>query len=322
LSGSSRRNIRTLAIALAVSLGATAGAPSRAAEVHISIAPGASAGTLLMPKLGFTGTGVVIVAGSGPTDRNGNQPTLQNNSLKMLAEALARRGVATVRYDKRFSGRTRLTGYGEAQIRFGHFVDDAAAWAAHLKKQPGVKRIAFLGHSQGGLVATLAATRTKADGLILLAAPGFNIADTLKRQLGAQLKTDALRKPVFDAIDRLRAGKPVPNYAGPAPALFRPSIQPFLISWMAHDPAERLRAFAGRVLIVQGTRDLQVNAGEAARLKKARPAAGLVTVKGMNHVLKAPLPGRLANIAAYRDPKMPLAPGLVDAVAAFLTAAR
>ena len=131
--------------------------------------------------------------------------------------------------------------------------------------------------------------------------------------------------PVFGrnpTVDRLRNGLTVENYTGPAPHLFRASLQPFWMSWMAHDPSDRLKAFAGRVLIVQGTRDLQVNAAEAQRLKAAKPSAGLVTIDGMNHVLKAPKPGRPANVAAYRDPDMPLAPGLVDSIAAFLKATK
>lgn len=288
----------------------------------LPIKPGASAGTILIPKAGFAGIGVVIVAGSGPTDRNGNQAALPNNSLKMLAEGLARRGIASARYDKRFSGKTRLTGYGEKDIRFGHFTDDAVRWAQHLAKQPGMKQVGFIGHSQGGLVATLAATRLKSGHLVLLAAPGFNIADTLKRQFSKAIPTEQARKPLFAAIDRLQRGQRVPDYRGPAAGFFRPSLQPFLISWMAHDPATQLAAYPGKVLIVQGTRDLQIGRDAAARLKAAKPTAALVTIKGMNHVLKAPGPGRAANVAAYSNPDLPLAPGLIDAVARFLNATR
>jgi len=294
--------------------------PALAVDTLLPIKPGQSAGTVLIPKLGFTGLGVVMVAGSGPTDRNGNQPRLTNNGLKMLAEALARRGIASARYDKRFSGKTRLRAYGEKDIRFDHFVDDAIAWATHLKKQPGVRRIAFIGHSQGGLIATLAAMRVKAGRLVLLAAPGFNIADTLKRQFTRAIPDKTMREPVIAVIDQLRRGQLASNYGGLARQFFRPSIQSFLISWMSHDPAERLKAFGGGVLIVQGTRDLQVTPDEGARLKKAKPAATLVTIKGMNHVLKAPGPGRAANAAAYNDPNLPLAAGLVDAIAKFLSA--
>lgn len=302
--------------------GLLAAVPATAEDIMLPIAPGKSAGTVLMPKAGFTGTGVVIVAGSGPTDRNGNQRTLVNNSLKMLAEALSNRGIATARYDKRFAGRTQISGYREKDVRFDHFVDDAVVWARHLAGRPAVKRIAFIGHSQGGLVATLAATRVGAGKLVLLASPGFNIARTLKRQFAAAIPNKESRRAVFAVIDRLRRGEPATGYGGLARRFFRPSIQPFLMSWMKHDPAERLKAFAGSVLIVHGTRDLQVKSDEAARLQQAKPAAALVTVQGMNHVLKAPAPGRPANVAAYRRPDAKLADGLVESIARFLTGQR
>jgi len=171
-------------------------------------------------------------------------------------------------------------------------------------------------------VATLASRRLKSAHLVLLAAPGFNIADTLKRQLAKALPANVSRKPIFAMIDQLRRGQVVQDYRGPASQFFRPSLQPFLISWMAHDPAKRLTAFKGQILIVQGTRDLQIGPEAAARLKAAKPTAALVTIKGMNHVLKAPGPGRAANVAAYSKPDLPLASGLIDAVARFLNATR
>lgn len=318
--------IRTAAAVTAISLlaGAAAAAPpAGVTEVPVSVpVPGGGLkGTLWLPKGTGKVPGVVISAGSGNTDRDGNQPTLQNNSLRMLATALAARGIATLRFDKRMVGASRLgPPFKAADIRFDHFVADMALWLQLMKRHPRIARVFAAGHSQGAMVATLAAEREAVAGVILLAGPGEPIGMVIRRQLrAAPSVTPEVLKNALAIIDSLERGKVMADVNPLLHGIFRPAIQPFWISWMKHDPAKSLARLRVPALIVQGDRDLQVKLRDARALKAARPDAKLVLLRGMNHVLKVPAgPGRTANIAAYRDPTLPLAPGLADAVTEFV----
>lgn len=331
MPGTALRALAVLGVVLGGGLGAAqADAPPGLIEqsVEVDVGGGELRGTLWRPADGDKPRagvpGVVIIAGSGATDRNGNQPSLRNDSLKLLAAALGTRGIATLRFDKRVLPASRLPGVTEETIRLDHFVDDAVRWADLLRAEKGIARLFLAGHSQGALIATLAAQRLAeagkpVAGVILLAGPGEPIGAVLRRQLGAANLPKSLRDEAFAIIASLEQGRVVPKINRLLVTLFRPSVQPFLISWMRHDPAKALAAVKAPALIVQGTRDLQVGPDQAKRLKAARPDASLVTIQGMNHVFKVPKgDGRAANVAAYSDPSLPLAPGLAAAVADFI----
>ena len=279
-------------------------------------------GTLLLPDGEARVPGVVIVAGSGPTDRDGNSRVgatgLHNDSLKLLATSLAARGIASLRFDKRAIGASHVTGLDEATLRFGTYVADAKAWTALLAAEPRIDRVVLLGHSEGALVATLAAQGTAVAGVVTVAGAGEPAAVLLRRQFHSGAMPAPLIAEADATLDSLAAGKPV---AVPPPALlalFRPSVQPYLMSWLPLDPAKELAKVKVPVLIVQGTTDIQVAESDARLLAAARPDARLVLVDGMNHVLKVAPADRAANIATYNDPSLPLAPGLVDAIADFV----
>ena len=247
-----------------------------------------------------------------------NQPRLKPNTLKLLAQALAKRGIATLRFDKRTIAASRLPNTNERTIRFDQFVSDAASWVRLMKRQKGISRVFVAGHSQGALVGTLAAQQTPVAGVILMAGPGEPIGTVIRRQLVNARLPKTLLDEANATLDQLEKGKLVPGVTKFLYSLLRPSVQPFLISWMKHHPAKALARVKVPVLIVQGGQDIQVGLRQAMILKKARPDAKLVVIKAMNHVFKVPKgPTRADNINAYRDPTLPLAPGLAEAVCGF-----
>lgn len=280
-------------------------------------------GSLVVPEGDGLRDAVLIWSGSGPTDRDGNsRPSLNNNGLKMLAHGLGEAGFIALRTDKRGIGQSAAAVSDEADLRFEDYVDDAVNWARFLADLPGVRRVFLLGHSEGGLVATLAARRFRAAGLVLLAAVGFPAADLIRRQLAAP--GIVVPKPLLAEIDTvmtaLEAGRTVPSVSAELNAQYRPSVQPYLISWFKYDPAAELARLSLPVFVVQGDNDLQVSTDDADRLSAVREGIKLLKINGMNHVLKVAPKDREENFATYAKPLLPLAPGLVDAIARFLAA--
>lgn len=276
-------------------------------------------GTLLTPE-GETRAAAVILPGSGPTDRDGNSPLgIAAASYRLLAEGLGERGVATVRIDKRGVAASAAAGLSEADLRFSHYVDDARAWAAEAAARTGQPCAWLIGHSEGALIALAAAEGgdDKVCGLVLLSGAGRPARLVLEEQLGPQLP-EPLRTQAFHAIAELEAGRLVPDAPPALAALLRPSVQPYLISWLPLDPAALIAAWDGPVMIGQGTTDLQTSVADAEALAAARPDARLVLWEGVNHLLKTAPADRAANLATYADPALPLAPAVVDDVAAFI----
>jgi pimeloyl-ACP methyl ester carboxylesterase len=204
------------------------------------------------------------------------------------------------------------------------YVTDVQAWIAVIRKQTNVPCVWVLGHSEGGLVALAAAQKaTDICGLLLVAAAGRPLGEVMR----AQLRANPANAPILDqaiaAIDSLEAGKRVDVSAmHPALAqLFAPAVQGFLINVMSYDPTRLIAGVSKPVLILQGRRDMQVSVADAEQLKRADPKAELVLLPDTNHVLKTVTSDdRRANGATYADPSLPLAPGVVDAVANFIAA--
>ncbi len=275
-------------------------------------------GTLTLPGDDNPVPGVLIVAGSGPVDRDGNLPNVRNDGLRLLARGLAERGIASLRADKRAIGASQWDGLQEAQLRFGDYVRDAVAWAEVLRSEPRVGRLFLLGHSEGALVVTLAARPAGVDGLVLVAGAGTPAAAQMERQFSAGGLPDELRADLHRVLASLAAGQAVHDVPAPLATMFRPSVQPYLMSWLPLDPAVAVSRVAVPVLVVQGTTDIQVGTADARILAAARAGAELALLEGMNHVLRrAPL-DRAANVATYRDPGLPLHRELLPAVAAFI----
>ena len=271
-------------------------------------------GTLLVPPSEKPVPVVLIIAGSGPTDRDGNSAALfgKNNSLRMLAEGLERNGIASLRYDKRLIGASASLTQKESDLRFDHYVDDAAAWVAMLRKDPRFSSVAIAGHSEGSLIGMLAAQRGGVDKYVSIAGPGSAADEILITQLQQQLPPD-LMKETRTAIATLKEGKTVSEPPAGMEGLFRPSVQPYLISWFKYDPAKEIAKLKIPTLVIQGTTDIQITVADAKRLA-ARP----VIIEGMNHVLKDVPAESAAQIKSYSDPALPVNAQLVRAIADFV----
>jgi uncharacterized protein len=276
--------------------------------------------SLLLPKeMGKPVPVVLLLSGSGPTDRNGNSPMLpgKNNSLLMLAEGLASNGIASLRYDKRGVGESAKAMVSEADLRFETYVDDAVAWCEQLRNDKRFSAVIIAGHSEGSLIGMLAAKRCNAAGFISISGAGHTAADILRTQLAGKLPPE-LATQSDEILKNLEAGKTTENPPAALAALYRASVQPYLISWFRYDPAKSIAVLTVPILIVQGTTDLQVSVDDAKRLAAANPKAKLLLVEGMNHVLKEVQPDREKQMASYSDPNLLLAPDFLAGVVEFV----
>jgi hypothetical protein len=314
------------AFLLAAALAGSAPAASTAAPgVEISAeGPSGKLGGTLLGAPGKTAP-VLIIPGSGPTDRDGNSPLgLKGASYRLLAEGLAARGVPTVRIDKRgMFGSAPATADANA-VTIGDYAADVRSWIGTVRKRTGERCVWLLGHSEGGLVALVAGQQAEGVcGVILVSAPGRRLSDVLREQLRANPANGPLLDQALSAIDALENGKRV-EVSALHPALmplFAPPVQGFLISLFSYDPAVLAKTVTKPMLIVQGQRDLQVTEADAKRMAAANPKAKLVLLPEVNHVLKAvPADDRAANLAAYADASLPVAQGVVNAVADFVIA--
>ena len=243
-------------------------------------------GTLLVPPAGARIPAALILGGSGPTDRNGNQPTTHTDNLKLLAHALFAAGVATLRIDKRGIGASGPAAPAEADLRLDTYVADAKAWLAFLRAQERVGRMFIVGHSEGALIASLAAQGEDLAGLVLIAGIGSPLGAVMRRQLTAMAAPEPLRRRAFDIIAALERGQTTRDVPAELAALLRPSVQPFLISSLTRDPVAALAASTAPALVVRGTTDLQVGVEDANLLVASRAGIELAIIDGMNHTLK------------------------------------
>lgn len=282
-------------------------------------------GTLTVPARGAE-TAVLLIAGSGPTDRDGNNRLgIRSDCYRLLAEELTAAGYAVLRYDKRAIGSSVLDDPTQLpELTLNQYIDDAAALADYLAGE-GFRRVVLAGHSEGALIASVAAQRSPAiAGIISLCGAGYPIDEVLRLQLAGQLVPAHMELfvEVEQIIATLKRGERVDMtyHTQGLQALFSPSVQPFIISQMRYDPRQELRKAQVPVLIVGGGNDLQVPADNAEALAAARRDARKCIIPGMAHTLKAcaetTLEGQLRT--AYGDPTLPLAPGLVQAITEFL----
>lgn len=271
---------------------------------------GELSGTLTVPILKGTFPVALIIAGSGPTDRNGNNPEMKNNSLQLLAHELAAQGIASIRYDKRGIGASKDALVSEENLRFENYVEDAKAWAAQMKTDPRFRKLIVIGHSEGSLIGILACEQ--ADVFVSLAGAGRPIDVILKEQLAVQLKGEKkLLRAANEGLTKLKEGKLVEDSPVGLFGLFHPSVQPYMISWMKYDPAVEISNLKIPIVIVQGTTDLQVQVKDAELLHAASVGSRYILIEGMNHIFKmAPL-DREKNIETYSNSELPLAEELV-----------
>ena len=274
-------------------------------------------GTLILPTTGKIFKLVIIQAGSGPTNRNGNSGNeLKANSYRLLAEALSKQNIATLLIDKRGVGKSMGAMKSEASIRFDDYADDLAGWISFIKKDKRIGKIFIAGHSEGSLVGMLAAQKEKVNGYISIAGAGESIDKIITWQYAQQLPKAAV---VVDSLFlRMRNKQKIDTVPPYLMSIFRPSLQPYIVSWMLHDPCAEIKKLTVPILILQGTTDIQVEVKQAEMLKNCKPTATLKIVTGMNHILKEAPIDRAKNIATYSDGTLPIMPGLSDLIAAFV----
>ncbi|MBC7932728.1 MAG: alpha/beta hydrolase [Rubrivivax sp.] len=266
---------------------------------------------------------VLIIAGSGPTDHDGNTAVIpgSNNSLRYLAEGLAARGIASLRYDKRGVARSAGAGVSEAELRFDTFINDAVLWGRRLRGDKRFSSLVVAGHSEGSLIGMVAAQTLAADGFVSIAGVGQPAGQLIIKQMKGQLSPELLSKS--EAITRsLEEGKTVADVPNELAALYRPSVQPYLTSWFKYDPAKEIAKLDAPVLITQGTHDIQVSVEDAKLLAAAKPSAKLLIVEKMNHVLKETPADPKQQAGSYGDPSLPVAPSLLVEMADFVKGIR
>ena len=295
-------------------------------EVVIACDWGDISATLNTPEAGCD-VAVLIVAGSGPTDRNGNSgQSLNTYTYKMLSDNLVKSGIAVLRYDKRAIGRSRLNDPATIpNLVFGDFVDDAARCVDYLRGE-GFKKVVVAGHSEGGEIALHLALRedVAVDSLVLLCCPGFPMDQILNAQLSAQLVPQhvGLMVTATTIIKRIKAGESVPIESIPQEllSLFHPSVQPFLCSSMAFDPAELMSRVEQPSLIISGGRDIQVTKENAERLMAGAKCGEHLHFEQMTHILKdADTNDRIQQLVnVYVNANLPLTEGLSEAILKFV----
>ena len=281
-------------------------------------------GAWLAPETPAVAAPLVIIPGSGPTDRNGDNPLgVRARSYALLAEGLAARGVPTLRIDKRGMFSSAAAGVDPNAVTMSIYAADARAWAAEAAAKAGAACAWLLGHSEGALVALAAAQDANAPicGVLAVSGPGRKPGEVLREQLRANPANAPVLAQAEAAIADVEAGRPV-DVAALHPGLqplFAAPVQPFLRSLFALDPADLARSMGRPLLIVQGETDIQTARADAEALKIARPDATLAMLAGVNHVLKRAPGDRAANLATYSDPSLPIAEEVLEAVTRFVT---
>lgn len=271
-------------------------------------------GTLLVPNAVENPNLVIIIAGSGPTNRDGNQNFLKNNSIKKLAEGLTNNGIASFRYDKRIVKQIRK-GTVDKDIMFDDFVTDATDVFNYFKEKDAFSKIYIIGHSQGSLVGMLAA-KDKADGFISLAGAGNNIGDVLIDQVTKM--APALGEETQRIVTILKDGKTTTDYPAALASVFSADLQPFMINWMTYNPTAIIKDLEMPILLINGTKDLQVSESEAELLKKANEKAELVIIENMNHVLFEIEGDELENSKSYNESFRAISPKLISSITDFI----
>ena len=160
-----------------------------------------------------------------------------------------------MRYDKRGIAESKGAGKSETDLRFDDYVNDAKEWTQLLKKDKRFSKVIVIGHSEGSLIGMIAGTT--ADKFISIAGAGQSADKILKEQLSSQPKE--VQDLSFPMIDSLKNGKTIDNVPPMLNSLFRPTVQPYMISWFKYDPQNEIKKLSILTLILQGTTDIQVS---------------------------------------------------------------
>lgn len=258
---------------------------------------------------------IILIAGSGPTDRDGNQKGMTNNSLKYLSEELSKNDQAVFSYDKRIIAQMAAGTVNEATLSFDDFINDAKEVIHFFKNQKKYNKIIVAGHSEGSLIGMIAANEST-DAFISLAGAGRTIDAVIVEQIEKQ--APFLKEEVQKDLDILKSGQTFELKNKMLASLFRESVQPYMISWIKYNPQNEIKKLQIPVLLINGTKDLQVTVSEAELLKKAKPEAKVVIIENMNHIFKEIKGDDAENMKSYSDPNLPVTEKLVTAINLFI----
>ncbi|MGL5773543.1 MAG: alpha/beta hydrolase [Bacteroidales bacterium] len=262
---------------------------------------------------------VIIISGSGPTDRDGNNPqNIKSSYLKMIAQDLDKNGIASFRYDKRGIAQSRNPEIPESDLTFNDYINDASDICNYFAREKKYNQIILLGHSEGGQIAiNVAATNTNVSKIIAIAAPGRNIEEIMLEQLNSLPQTDI--DDVKKAFECMRNNLPVKPQSQISKMIFRPSVVPYMKSWINNNPADIIKRLKIPVFLICGSTDIQVKPVDAQNLKSAYPKATLLTIENMNHPLKEINSiNQLEQMKSYSSPDLPLHPQLMPPIIAFI----
>jgi len=272
-------------------------------------------GTLLNTNSEEKAPLVIIIPGSGPTDRDGNNVMMKNNSLKYLAENLNDRNIATYRYDKSVLSYSKEDSKNIDSLSFDVFINEAKYVINYFKQTEHYSKIIVAGHSQGSLVG-MVASKEIADGFISIAGAGKSIDEILVEQIEKQ--APFLKADTEKIVRELKKGNTVAEVNPNLISLFNKQIQPFLISWIKYDPQSELEKLAIPVLIVNGTKDIQVSIEQAELLHKAKANSQLNLIENMNHLFKEINGDTNENMLSYSNPNLPVMEELINIITTFV----
>lgn len=285
-------------------------------EVQIDSGNAALFGTLVVPTSVGKIPVVLIVPGSGPIDRDGNNAYgLLANSYKYMASGLSQEGIASLRIDKRGVGKSKKAMIDERVLVLGTYIADCEKWIKYLKKDPRFSKIIILGHGEGALIGTITANFQRADGFISLSGAGYSADTMIIKQL--YIQSPALADSAKIIIDHILKSEPF-DVNPQLSSIFRPSVTHYLKSWFMMSPVVELSILRCPVLIIQGSTDLQVSIDDANRLERAKPGSKKHIIENMNQVLKTASLDMEENLATYKNPDLPLAAALIPILTEFI----
>ena len=257
---------------------------------------------------------VIIIAGSGPTNRNGNQMGMQNNSLKYLAEAIAKDGNAAFSFDKRIITQMKEGNLDEKSLRFDDFINDVKDIITYFKSQKKYNKMIIAGHSEGSLIGMIAA-KDNADAYISLAGAARTIDLIITEQIEKQ--APFLKSKTEEYFKILKEGKTFELDNQMLASIFRESVQPYMISWIKYNPQEEIKKLNIPILIINGTKDIQVSENEVKLLHEANPKSELKIIEKMNHVFKE-INADEENLKSYSNPNLPIMNELSETINSFV----
>ena len=271
-------------------------------------------GTLINSK-NQNSTIAIIISGSGPTDRDGNNNSLESNYLKMLAEGLQENGISTYRYDKRGVGKSVGDLKSGHEIKFSDYINDAVSIINHFKESKTFKEVVVIGHSEGALIGMIA-RQSIADRYISIAGAGEDYLTIIERQLSIQPPfVKSMSEPIIEKLKNKKLVDSVPPLLN---SLFRSDVQSFLIDASSFDPVEEISKLNMPILIIQGSTDIQIDISDAQILHKAAKNSRLEIIEGMNHVFRQASDNRLLNLQTYGNPELPIDNNMVDLISEFI----